>query len=237
MEIKVLFDSQAIDRKYKTGWGLSFLVDDQIIFDTGENGEWLIENMINLNVDINRIKAVAISHDHWDHTGGLWELLRKKQDLTIYCCQDFSRDFKQKVKMLKGNLIEVDRPTKIAKDIFISAQIPGEYAGRFISEQALVIKSNKGISVLTGCTHPGIIKILQKVRKIFPRDKFYLVAGGFHLIDKPTEICKYIVEQLKELKVKIVGPTHCTGDEARAIFKKEYKENLIELRVGKVVNI
>ena len=51
MKIKVIFDKEALDKNLRTGWGVSFLIDDKILFDTGENGQWLIDNMQNLNID------------------------------------------------------------------------------------------------------------------------------------------------------------------------------------------
>ncbi|MDH5186022.1 MAG: MBL fold metallo-hydrolase [candidate division WOR-3 bacterium] len=237
MEIKVLFDSLALDKRFITGWGVSFLVDGRILFDTGENGNWLMENMMNLNVDIDEIKAVVISHDHFDHTGGLWELLKKKEGFVVYGCPDFSREFKVKVKRLKGNFKEIAKPREIAKDIFVTAQIPGEYAGKFMPEQALAIKTNNGISALTGCAHPGIIKILQEIKKILPKDNFYLVSGGFHLMEKERRVCELTVEGFKELGIKFAAPTHCTGKEAEEIFRKKYKENFIGVKVGQILKV
>jgi len=60
MRIKVIFDKGALDKKLNTGWGVSFLVDDKILFDTGEKGKWLVKNMRSLGIDITKIEAVVI---------------------------------------------------------------------------------------------------------------------------------------------------------------------------------
>jgi len=59
MRVKILFDKDTQNKKLHTGWGVSFLVNDKVLFDTGENGSWLIRNMNTLRVDINRIEAVG----------------------------------------------------------------------------------------------------------------------------------------------------------------------------------
>ncbi len=167
MEIKILFDKEAVDRSLHAGWGVSFLINQEVLFDTGENGRWLLENMRNLKVDINKIMAVAVSHDHWDHTGGLWELLRNKEGLKVYACPNFSARFKKRVERLKGKLIEAERITKIVEDIFVTGEIAGEYKRRYIAEQALIVRTKEGLTIVTGCSHPGIIKIVKQVKKNF----------------------------------------------------------------------
>ncbi|MFO7889374.1 MAG: hypothetical protein R6V04_03445, partial [bacterium] len=87
-----------------------------------------------------------------------------------------------------------------------------------ISEQSLVVKSKKGLVVITGCSHPGITKIVEKVREIFTKQTIYLVFGGFHLMNRERREIKLIVEKLKDLGINYVGPTHCTGYEAQQIF-------------------
>jgi len=237
MKVQILYDKDSITRNLRVGWGLSFLIDDRIIFDTGESGRWLLGNMKKLQVDMERINTVVISHDHWDHTGGLWNLLKNKEGLKVYACPGFSDEFKKKVRKLKGELIEVDGFTEIEKDIFITGEIAGEYKRKYIGEQAVVIKKGKKLTIITGCSHPGIVKIINKVRDNFPGMEISMVFGGFHLLDKKIEEIRSTAEEFRKLGVKNVGPTHCTGDDAEMVFKELYKDNFISIKVGLVLDI
>jgi len=232
MEINVLFDKETTSRNLYKGWGVSFLINKEVLFDTGESGRWLLGNIEKLKVDIEKIKAVVISHDHWDHTGGLWELLKNKEGIKVYACPDFSTGFKRKVKKLKGKLIEAGKITKITDSIFVTGEISGEYKGRYIAEQALIIRTGKGLTIVTGCSHPGIIKIINQVKKDFPSVRIYLVFGGFHLIEKDRKEVRFIAEKLKIMGIEKVGPTHCTGYDAQMIFKQVYKEAFITIKTG-----
>jgi 7,8-dihydropterin-6-yl-methyl-4-(beta-D-ribofuranosyl)aminobenzene 5'-phosphate synthase len=237
MKIQILYDKESIIENLRTGWGVSFLIGDRILFDTGENGRWLLGNIRNLKVDIEKIEAVVISHDHWDHTGGLWELLKNKEGLKVYACPDFSAGFKRKVKKLKGKLIEAEGITKIIKDIFVTGEIAGEFKRRYIAEQALIIKTKKGFTIVTGCSHPGIIKIVKQVKNNFPDKKIYLVFGGFHLMDKSREEIRPTVEKLREMGIEKAGPTHCSGHDAEVIFKEVYKDNFISIKTGLIFEV
>jgi len=237
MKIKILFDKDAEKRKLHSGWGVSFLVDNRVLFDTGENGKWLIKNMGLCKVDIDRIQAVVISHDHWDHQGGLWELLKRRKNIRVYACPNFSAEFKNKVKKLKGRLIKKKKPAEILKDIYITGEIAGEYKGEYMPEQALVIKTAKGISVITGCAHPGIIKILNNVKNNFSKENFYAVIGGFHLMNKDEHLIEIIVDRFKKMGVKKPGATHCSGTIAKEIFKRNYKKDFLQIRVGTEIEI
>jgi 7,8-dihydropterin-6-yl-methyl-4-(beta-D-ribofuranosyl)aminobenzene 5'-phosphate synthase len=232
MEINTIFDNETIDKKLRKGWGLSFLVGQKILFDTGENGLWLLENIRNLDIDAGRIDAVVISHDHWDHTGGLWEILKNRKGLKVYACPNFSSEFKKKVKELKGELVESDRATKIVDNIYTTGEIAGEYKGQYMPEQALVVKTDKGLAVITGCSHPGIVKMVKKVKKDFGSEKIHLVFGGFHLIDKYEPEIRSAAEELKEIGVEKVGPAHCSGYDAKLIFKEIYGDNFIPIKAG-----
>jgi len=236
MQVKVLFDKEASSNKFHTGWGVSFLIDDRILFDTGENGQWLINNMQQLGLEIDNLQAIAISHDHWDHTGGLWEILKKRK-LKVYGCPNFSEEFKAKVRDSGSEFAGVDKILEISDNIYITGEIPGLYAGRGIAEQAVVIKTPKGISVLTGCSHPGIIRMLTRIKEEFPKEKIYLVAGGFHLIDEDARLVKIIAEDFRNMEVIKVGATHCTGKEAEDILEAAYKDDFIAIRVGQTIEI
>ncbi|MCM8808301.1 MAG: MBL fold metallo-hydrolase [Candidatus Omnitrophica bacterium] len=238
MEIKVIFDKDTKDKNLKSGWGVSFLIGDELLFDTGEKGEYLVENLKRLNIDIKKIKKVVISHDHWDHTGGLWNLLKIKKEINIYGCPGFSEKFKQNVKENRGNFVEVEAFTVMKEnEIFLTGEIKGKYKGEKIVEQSLVIKSNNGISIITGCAHPGILRIVDLVRNYFLEEKIYAVIGGFHLIEKDKRIIEIIVDEFKKRNVEKVGPTHCAGITGINLFKEKYHNNFIEVRVGETIEL
>ena len=180
---------------------------------------------------------MVISHDHWDHTGGLWEILKRREGLNVYTCPSFGSGLKEKVKIFNGRLIENTDFTEVAKDVYVTGEIAGRYGGGYIPEQALVVRTNKGISIITGCAHPGILQILKKVKNNFPGEDIYLVCGGFHLMDEERHTVKVIAEEFKKIRIQKVGATHCTGDEAEKIFKDEYKQDFVTIKVGQTIEI
>ena len=237
MEIKILFDSEGIDQGFSIGWGFSVLINGHILFDTGERGDYLLANLKRMNIDTEKIDTVVISHDHWDHTGGLWEILKKRKGISVYALPNFSLEFKEEVKALEALLIERKDFSEIVKDVFITGEISGTYHERYMPEQALVVKTDKGITVITGCAHPGIIKILEKVKAKFPTEHFYMVLGGFHLKEHDKRLIEIMVSRFREMNCERVGPTHCTGKDAEAIFKKAYKENCFSIKAGQTISI
>ena len=237
MQVKILFNDTALSEKFLVGWGFSCMIGDRILFDAGENEKSLFENMKNMSIDISKIEKVVISHDHYDHTGGLWELLKRKKSLEVYACSHFSESFKEKVNSLGGTLIEKNMFFEISKDIFVTGEIAGVYKGQRMAEQALVLRTNAGITLITGCAHPGIIKMAENVKKEFPEDKFYLVLGGFHLKDGTEADTGTVARNFRQLGIKKLAPTHCTGESAIEVFRKKYGKDFIEAKVGQTINI
>jgi 7,8-dihydropterin-6-yl-methyl-4-(beta-D-ribofuranosyl)aminobenzene 5'-phosphate synthase len=237
MKIKVLFDKYSEDKRLRVGWGVSFLVGETILFDTGERGDWLIENMKDLSVDIDKIESIVISHDHWDHWGGLWDLLEHKKGMKVYICPNFSREFKIKAESLGAVLINTEGLTEIAQGVFSTGEIGGVYHGKYMPEQALVIKTKNSLTIITGWAHPGIVKIVKTVMEKFPKERIYLVLGGFHLKEEDKRAIEIIIEKFKKMEVKKAGPTHCSGSMAERMFKDRYKKNFVSIKTGDILNI
>jgi len=234
MEIKILFDSKKLNRKFQIGWGVSYLIDGQVLFDTGERSRYLFGNMDHMGINISDIKAVVISHDHWDHTNGLWDLLKKRPGLDLYVCPGFSQQFRNKLETYKCNITEAESFMKITDGIYTTGQILGMYKMNYIAEQSLVLETEKCLTIMTGCAHPGVIKIVEYVTDNI-RNNIHLIMGGFHLLDKSISEINNINNKFRQLGIEHVGPAHCAGEEAIAIFKESYKTRCIDIEVGKII--
>ncbi len=233
MEIKIVFDKEAVSKNFHIGWGLSILINKKILFDTGEKGDWLIKNMKFMGINIDDIEGIVISHDHWDHTGGLKAILKAKKNKTpVYICKGFSEELKKMIKDCGGEIFEVKNWDEIGKNIYTTGEIKGKYEGSSMPEQSVVLKTENGLSILTGCAHPGIIEIINFVRNKFKEEKIFLVIGGFHLIEKDRRIIDFIVKEFKKMNVEKVGPCHCSGPEAEKMFEEEYKDKFISVKAG-----
>ena len=232
MKVKILFNSAGIRKDFSIGWGLSILIDNKVLFDTGEKSEFLMDNINKMKIDLSLIEAVVISHDHWDHTGGLWGILKRRQNINVYACPGFGSSFKHKISEYSAKVFETGNFTRVISGIYSTGEIIGAYKEKNISEQALIIKTEKGISVITGCAHPGIIKMLERVKAQLSVREFYAVLGGFHLRGHSPKDIEKIVKKFVALKIKQIGPTHCSGSDAERLFQEVYKENYFTLKVG-----
>jgi 7,8-dihydropterin-6-yl-methyl-4-(beta-D-ribofuranosyl)aminobenzene 5'-phosphate synthase len=236
MKIAIAYDNSSREG-FRSGWGFSCLVNQKILFDTGEAPEPLFYNLDRMGINTETIEAVVISHDHWDHTGGLWEVLRRLGGTRVYVCPGFSAEFKNKVNRLGGRLIEADSHLEIEGDISVTGEIPGEYNGSYMPEQALMISTEDGVVIITGCSHPGIVAIVKTVKRIYRERRLSAVLGGFHLLDKDRKTIESVVKALKDMGVEKVGPTHCTGDEARMLFRRSFGDRFLPVMAGKTIEI
>jgi len=224
-----IYDNYQVDPKLKTAWGFATIIktpQDIILFDTGGNSKILLSNMENLGINPASIKKVVISHIHGDHVGGLEGFLEKNNNVTVFIPSSFPKSVRNMIIQKGAKFVEVSAPRKISDFVYTTGELYG-----CPEEQSLIIDSKKGLVVITGCAHPGIVNIVRKAKKLMKKDKVYLVLGGFH---HPPISC---IKEFKELGVEKVAPSHCTGDLVRETFRKEYKEDFIEYGVGKIIEI
>jgi len=230
MKITVVYDNKTLDPDLSPAWGFSCLVDDDLLLDTGGDGPRLLSNMVQMGLDIGGIKTAVLSHAHGDHTGGLGGIMAVNKNLTVYLPRSFSIGFKEQVKA-RARVVEVHEPMEIAEGIYTTGEM-----GRGLVEQALVLVTNQGLAVITGCAHPGIVRIVKKAKEVVSGE-VYLVMGGFHLGGASTKAIKGIIADFRRLGVQKVAPCHCTGDRAIGMFAAEYGEDFIEIGAGKVLEV
>ena len=235
LSILITCDNTVSSSEFKSEWGFSCVVkgmEKTILFDTGADSSTLLYNFKKLNLSPKDIDVIVLSHSHWDHVGGLWGVLEGNNDIDVYVPASFSGGFKSKVKEYGARVIEIDGFTQLFKGIYSTGQL-----GRGIKEQALVVKASGGLVVITGCAHPGIVNILEEVKKNLSKEDIYLVIGGFHLMSMGQSAVSSIIDSFKRLGVKKVGPCHCTGEEAIEAFRVSYKDNFLRLGSGKEIKI
>ena len=232
--ITILYDNYPFGEGLKTDWGFSCIIkgtEKTILFDTGTQSDILFHNVKSLNVNLKSVDLVPLSHNHGDHTGGLFAFLKENNKVTVYVPNSFPNNFKQRVKDSGAKIVSVDEPVEICKNVHLTGELTG-----IANEQALILDTSKGLVVITGCAHPGIVDMVKRAKEVVKKD-VYLVCGGFHLVSKSETEVKEIIRQFKELGVQKVGATHCTGDLAIGLFKKAYEENFVQMGVGRVIQI
>lgn len=230
MKIKVIAEASTELERRTIGWGVSFLVGEDLLFDTFSNEDVLRVNLVRFGVKVSQLKYVVISHEHWDHIGGLWYILRENPLVKVFVCKDFSPEFKENVTNFNVDMTEVDEPIEIKDGIFTTGEIMGKYNNSPLPEQALIIKEDK-LTVITGCAHPGIVTILRRVKEIFPYP-IGLVIGGFHLYDKSENEIYKIIEEFKSLNIERIAPCHCTGERSINLFLQEFGSKVIKISTG-----
>jgi 7,8-dihydropterin-6-yl-methyl-4-(beta-D-ribofuranosyl)aminobenzene 5'-phosphate synthase len=232
--ITIIYDNNEYDKRLKTAWGFSCLVElkeKKILFDTGGDSLTLLSNMKKLEIDPKKLDIIVLSHIHGDHTGGLTGLLKINPNVTVYIPKSFPDSLKDDIKSHGATFVEVANSTKIFNGVLITGEL-----GTWIKEQSLIIKTEKGLVVITGCAHPGIVNIIKKAKEL-TKENVYLVLGGFHLGGASNQEIQNIVKSFRDLEIKKVAPCHCTGDEAISLFKKEYKEDFVKAGVGKIIEV
>jgi len=211
MRITIVYDNEAFKEGLVADWGFSCLVEAHgrsILFDTGADGSILLDNMGKLNIEPSRIEEVFISHSHLDHTGGLPHILALNP-VRVYVPSSCPKPHGAR------EVVEVKEPLKIDENIFSTGELEN-------IEQSLVVRTERGLVVVVGCSHPRVGAILQAASRF---GKPWALIGGLHgfrdfgLLDELGLVC----------------PTHCT--QFKSEIKARYPEKYVRGGAGKVIDI
>jgi len=228
--ITIVYDNNEYDARLTPAWGFSCVVKARgrtILFDTGGDGEILLDNMKKLCIDTSEIDAVVLSHIHGDHTWGLKKFLDQNNEVVVYLPRSFPTQMKRDVVSSGAGVKDLHEPVELSQGVFSTGELDGG-----IREQSLLLESSEGLIVITGCAHPGIVYITKKAIEI-TANNVYLVVGGFHLGGSLPSQISSVAESLLRLGVQKVAPCHCSGDAARKMFKDYFGENYIQSGLGR----
>ena len=197
-------------------WGFSCLIHEAgLLFDTGAKGDVLLSNMKALGIDPGDLRYLVLSHDHWDHIGGLEAVLAANPSMEVYVHDAFS----EKTLSLVRNYTEpqiVDGWTEIADGIAVTGPL-----GTDIREQSLAVAVSGGYLVVTGCAHPHIGRIIEGMSR---EGRVWGVLGGLHTVSD---------EDIDALAgVAYLSASHCTDKIAE--LRERYPDSFRPGGVGKV---
>jgi len=232
--VTVIYDNYSKMKDMKADWGFSVVItglEKEILFDTGTRPEIFESNFKESGLDASKIDLLIFSHEHGDHTAGLSSFVKMRTGIPVIFPYSFSAGFKQNMEKQGLKPLLVKDPAMICHHLYTSGQF--DYS---IPEQALVLDTENGLVVLTGCAHPGIIDMLKDIKTKFNKN-IYMVLGGFHLLNKSEKEMDAIIADMKALGVVKCGATHCTGDRQIKMFREAFGENYFELGAGNTIVI
>jgi 7,8-dihydropterin-6-yl-methyl-4-(beta-D-ribofuranosyl)aminobenzene 5'-phosphate synthase len=121
---------------------------------------------------------------------------------------------------------------------YLWVKVRGELqADAFPDDRALIVKTDVGLAVILGCAHRCLINTLYHAQQLTGVEKIDTVVGGCHLINASEERIIKTIAALKELDVKRVGVSHCTGLKAAAMMAAELGDRFFFNMAGSRVNV
>jgi 7,8-dihydropterin-6-yl-methyl-4-(beta-D-ribofuranosyl)aminobenzene 5'-phosphate synthase len=241
--------------------GFSLMIhgnDENMLMDTGKTPMVLKRNLDLMG--IKSVDRVIISHGHYDHTGGI-PVLKDMEALLMmhpqalipkYAVGDgksryigfpenldlktLKTDFLTETTRINSNMWIFNHVESWCDFETIPAYLKVKKDDKFLKDEFndelnLVIKTDKGLVVLSGCAHRGMVNILYSAREYF-QDEIYGVIGGSHLVQAPSKRIKQTIDEFKKISPETIALGHCTGFEALCRFKKEFKDKFIPLESG-----
>jgi len=213
IEVTIIYDNKAYRKDLEADWGFSCLVEVEntpvILFDTGTKGGMLLRNMKKLHIEPGSVDEVFISHAHFDHTGGLSHFLKVNKDVKVYVPTSFHKPLGAK------EVISVKEPLRMHENIFSTGELSR-------IEQSLVVRIEKGLVVVAGCSHPGVGTILEAASQF---GQVYAIIGGLHGFRE--------FDRIKDLG--LICPTHCS--QYKSAIRSLYPEKFIEGGAGRIIEI
>lgn len=154
-----------------------------------------------------------------------------------------------------GKFREVAKPTELAPGVWLTGPVPRVHNERNWSgnnrlrmpadelaedtipeDQSLVIDTNQGLIVVSGCGHAGIVNTLTYARKIVRDTNIYAVIGGFHLFDANESKLEWTATHLEPMGIQYFLAAHCSGVESTVLLRqliKLPKERMTIAQVGR----
>jgi 7,8-dihydropterin-6-yl-methyl-4-(beta-D-ribofuranosyl)aminobenzene 5'-phosphate synthase len=243
-------------------WGYAALIEADghtVLFDTGERPRTVLQNAKELGIDLSAVDTVILSHNHFDHTGGLVTLRRelKTQNASAMATTHVGEgiflqrsldpeamaklppiprelvvkatDVRDDYEAQGGRFIVHGKPHELHPGMWITGPIPRVHPEKnwtpfmrihqgdqlvednIPEDQAIVLNTPRGLVVVVGCGHAGIVNTMEHARSITNGAPIHAVLGGFHLLKATDDHLEWTGSKMREFGVDHLIGAHCTG--------------------------
>jgi 7,8-dihydropterin-6-yl-methyl-4-(beta-D-ribofuranosyl)aminobenzene 5'-phosphate synthase len=244
------------------------------LFDTG-GGHSIVANSLALDKDLRTVRKIFLSHGHYDHTGGLPEVLKLRGNIDVHAhphvfldrmamLEENGKETKRFVgipykkgylESLGANFVFNNAFTEVEKGIYLTGEVPrktpfekadsrlfSEIDGKttqdiFLDDQSLILDSERGMILILGCAHSGMINIIHHVINKTGKQKFYAILGGTHLDFLTPKQLEESINVLNQLEIERIGVSHCTGMRAACRLHLEFGDRYFFGSVGSVLEV
>lgn len=252
MKIISLIENTSREAEIQSEHGLSLYIEAsgmKILFDMGQSDAF-IKNAERLGVDLSEVDVAIISHGHYDHGGGLRAFLKVNGKARVYIRKtaflpyfngekyigiDTTLSGSERLVFTEGD-VEICKKIRLTGVDFspeggnLTVRLNGRTApDRFDHEQYLLIEEDGRRTLISGCSHKGILPILDYLRPD-------VMIGGLHLMHMPLdgELIR-MAESLSGSGCRFYT-CHCTGTE-QFHFLKNYMKDIEYLSAGDSIEI
>ena len=248
--------------------GLSVYIETQkhkLLLDAGQT-DAVVKNAETLGIDLLAVDTVILSHGHYDHSGGIMPFAQINPNARIIMQSKAAEPHYNGERYIGidtailglPNVRLIDGDVWLDDELFLFSGITGrrcypqgnrkltriengeKVPDDFAHEQCLVIKQDGKSLLLSGCSHNGILNILDRYKEIFGSDPDCVITG-FHMMKKDGEHTEeekaVIIETARELSQTdtVFYSGHCTGIPAFELMKTVMGDKLIALHSGEEI--
>ena len=229
MKAKVLsvYDEGAVENTpYIGAEGISILVEvdgERTLLDTGMRGRYLIHNLDYLDIKVDSIDRVVISHNHKANMGGLRKLLdNRTEPLDVYVNGSFGglrrlfgRSLFSEEQASRADFHVMNGNTDLSEHL----KVIGPFGG--LEEYSLVLSSSKGPVVISSCYHSGVGPVLTEVRTVYGKDPCDLI-GGLHVKRANQAKIDPVADVVKDFGSPHMHLCHCAENGAMTYMRVRF---------------